>query len=94
MAWVVGGILDELVAQSLQNNTLVIFTSDQGASQDSCRSSHYNGGFRGGKGTTWEGAYRVPAIAWWPNTLAAGTESDTLINHMDIFPTALKLAGI
>lgn len=93
MAWIVGEILDELVSLGLQNDTLVIFTSDQGASADNCQSSHYNGGFRGGKGHSWEGGYRVPAIAWWPNTLPANTTSDTLINHMDIFPTVVKLAG-
>ncbi len=47
----------------------------------------------GGKGTTWEGGVREPAIAWWPGRIAAGTACDATVSEMDVLPTVVKLAG-
>ncbi|XP_039261822.2 arylsulfatase-like [Styela clava] len=93
MAWAVGKVLDQLKTLGIDKDTLAIFASDHGARQPTCDSTWSNGPFRGGKGTTWEGGIRVPAIAWWPGTLPANTISNTFINHLDIWPTAVKLAG-
>lgn len=49
--------------------------------------------FKGGKGSSWEGGLRVPAIAWWPGTVPAGTVSDTIVSTMDLYPTVLHMAG-
>ena len=58
-----------------KDNTLVFFTSDNGAPQ------HPDGNtpLRGYKGSTWEGGYREPGIAWWPGKIAAGSRSDALV---------------
>jgi len=47
----------------------------------------------GGKASSWEGGVRVPAIAWWPGTIAAGGVSSEVVSTLDVFPTLLKLAG-
>ena len=52
-----------------------------------------NGELRAGKGTTFEGGVRVPLIAWWPGTIAAGRETATPISLMDLFPTWARLSG-
>jgi arylsulfatase A len=52
-----------------------------------------NGPFRGGKGTTFEGGVRVPLIAWWPGTLAAGRVEAAPFSHLDIFPTCATISG-
>ncbi|UCD28915.1 MAG: sulfatase-like hydrolase/transferase, partial [Planctomycetota bacterium] len=49
---------------------------------------------RDGKGSTWEGGMREPAIAWWPGKIKPGITSQDLACTMDLFPTCLKLAGI
>lgn len=49
--------------------------------------------FSGGKETTWEGGFRVPAIAWWPGVIQAGVVSQDIISSMDTFSTFLELAG-
>ena len=74
-------------------NTLVFFTSDNGANEDLFPDSGYQP-FRGGKGTTWEGGVRVPTIAYWPGTIAPGRVSDGLFDLCDMFNTPLSIAGI
>jgi arylsulfatase A-like enzyme len=49
---------------------------------------------RGNKGSTWEGGVRVPAIAWWPGKVPAGTSSDAICGMFDILPTFAALAGV
>ncbi len=73
-------------------NTLVFFTSDNGANEDLWPDSGYQP-WRGGKGTTWEGGVRVPGIVYWPGTIAAGRQSDGLFDLSDLFNTALGVAG-
>lgn len=91
--WSVGEILDYLETQNLDENTFVFFTSDNGPWL--MREQH--GGSAGllteGKGTTWEGGVRVPAIAWWPGKIPAGKISASILNSMDLYTTTLTLAG-
>jgi len=85
----VGRLLAKLQELGLDENTLVIFTSDNGPWYGGSA-----GGLRGMKGTTWEGGFRVPCIARWPGKLPAGRTSDALSITADLFPTTLAAAEI
>jgi uncharacterized sulfatase len=85
----VGQVLAKLKELKIDENTFVVFTSDNGP--------WYGGrtaGLRGMKGTSWEGGYRVPCIARWPGKIPAGNVSDEPAIMMDLFSTSLKVAGI
>jgi len=88
----VGLVLDTLKAQGLEDNTLVIFTSDNGG-------AHYiglpdiNKPFRGWKATFFEGGIHVPFFIRWPAQLAKGTRFDKPVGHVDIFATAAAAAA-
>jgi N-acetylgalactosamine-6-sulfatase len=86
--WSVGQILDKLAAAGLEQNTLVMFASDNGPWFGG--STH---GLRGMKGSTWEGGARVPFIARWPGRIPAGRVSPQVCATVDIFPTLCKYAG-
>ena len=88
--WSVGQVLDTLRELKLAENTLVIFTSDNGGA---IRQGSNNGPLRGGKGDTFEGGIRVPTIAWWPGVVPAGTSADQITTTMDVLPTLVHLAG-
>ncbi len=88
--WSAGQILAALKALDLDDKTLVLFTSDNGAAS---RWGGANGPLRGWKGSTWEGGMREPCIARWPGHIPAGTECDELASTMDLLPTFAKLAG-
>ncbi|TRY96188.1 hypothetical protein DNTS_026764 [Danionella cerebrum] len=91
----VGQILDRLVSLGIQNNTIVFFTSDNGAAlMSGPLQSGSNGPFLCGKETTFEGGMREPAIAWWPGRIPAGTVSQQLASVMDLFSTSLAVAGL
>ncbi len=92
--WSVGRILDTLRRLGLAKNTLVFFTSDNGPWLTMNLRGGSAGLLRGGKGSTWEGGVREPAIAWWPETIRSGSIAAALASTMDIFGTALALAGI
>jgi arylsulfatase A-like enzyme len=83
----IGEILARLDQYSLSDNTLVIFTSDNGGTGDR------NGRLRGGKATLWEGGFRVPMIARFPGRIPAGAVSDQLASTLEFLPTFAKLAG-
>jgi arylsulfatase A-like enzyme len=88
--WSTGRILKTLRDLKLDERTLVVFTSDNGAS------SNYGGSnspLRGHKGTTWEGGMREPAIMWWPGRVPAGRTCDEMAVTMDLLPTLASLAG-
>lgn len=89
--WSVGEVLDELARQGLDENTLVIFTSDNGPWH--LRGEQGGSAFplRAGKGTTYEGGMRVPFIARWPEGIPAGVTSREPITHMDVMPTVAAL---
>jgi uncharacterized sulfatase len=84
----VGAVLDALKQNGVDGNTLIFFSSDNGAwFGGSC------GGLRGMKGTSWEGGYRVPMIARWPGKIPAGRASRELAVMMDLFATVLAATG-
>jgi uncharacterized sulfatase len=87
--WGVGQIMDALARNNLSGNTMIFFTSDNGAWFEGG-----NGEFRGTKGQSWEAGYRVPLIAWWKNEIPAATTSDGISMNTDLFPTILAAPGI
>ncbi|MBP8258229.1 MAG: sulfatase [Verrucomicrobia bacterium] len=89
----VGQILETLRREGLAGNTLVFFTSDNGPWLIMNQQGGSAGLLREGKGSTWEGGLRVPAIAWWPGRIKAGVVNTNLMSMLDLFPTAVKLAG-
>ena len=94
----VGRVLAALKAQGLDENTLVIFTSDNGGYRSYARDYSHgisnNGPLRGQKGDVHEGGHRVPAIARWPGRIPAGVVSDVTAMSMDLPPTFLELAEL
>ena len=92
--WSAGQILTTLRALGLEENTLVVFTSDNGPWLTEDLEGGSAGLLHDGKGTTWEGGMRVPALAWWPGTIAPGQTTDALATTMDLYATALTLAGV
>ena len=91
--WSTGQVLQKVEELDLEENTLVFFTSDNGPWLIFDEQGGSAGLLRGGKGSTWEGGMREPAIAWWPGTVEAGTTTDALATTMDLFATALQLGG-
>jgi arylsulfatase A-like enzyme len=89
--WSVGQVMDALKRTGLENNTWVIFTSDNGPwlSYGDHAGSAYP--LREGKGTNWEGGTREPCIMRWPGRIVAGTESWQMLMTIDLFPTIAKL---
>ncbi len=89
----VGRILQTLRSEGLAENTLVIFTSDNGPWLTCKLNGGSAGLLRGGKGSTWEGGMREPCLAWWPGTIPSRTVASSPCCTMDIFATSLALAG-
>lgn len=87
--WSVGEVLRTLERLNLSENTLVIFTSDNGPWFEGSP-----GPYRDRKGSSWEGGQRVPFIAQWQGQIPQGVVSDEPAMNIDIFPTFLNLAGI
>jgi arylsulfatase A-like enzyme len=93
----VGEILDELQAKGLAENTLVIFTSDNGPHAEGGADPDffgYNATLRGIKRHTHEGGVRVPFIAWWPGSVEAGVENDHILAFYDMMATCSELIGV
>jgi len=89
----VGALLDALDAQGLRDDTLVLFTADNGPwLQRGVRAGDPTP-FRGGKGSTLEGGVREPLIARWPGVIPAGSVASALCSALDFFPTFTALAG-
>jgi arylsulfatase A-like enzyme len=81
-------VMDYLKNSGLDKNTIVIFTSDNGATQSSPQEP-----LRGNKGGYYEGGIREPFIAYWPGKIKEGTQNNTPIINLDLYPTFLSLAG-
>ena len=95
----VGRVLQALRESGLEENTLVVFSSDNGAQwreEDIERHAHRaNGIFSGTKGTAWEGGHRVPFIVRWPEYVSSpGAVTDAVINHTDLFATLAELLDV
>ncbi|HEY5913753.1 MAG TPA: sulfatase [Verrucomicrobiae bacterium] len=91
--WSVGQVMAALQRANLENDTWVIFTSDNGPWLS--YGDHAGSAFplREGKGTCWEGGTRVPCIMRWPGKIPAGSESWQMLMTIDLFPTIAKLIG-
>ena len=91
--WSVGRILDAITRAGLEENTLVIFTSDNGPWLSYGDHAGSAGTLREGKGTAFEGGVRVPFVARWPGRIPPGTVSDVPAMTIDLLPTIAGLAG-
>lgn len=87
----IGRVLDTLEETGALENTLVVYTSDNGGQTNV---GAFNGPLRGQKGDMYEGGIRVPACAMWPGQIPSGIKSDQIALLMDLFPTACELAGV
>jgi arylsulfatase A len=93
----VGMLLDLLSELGLEDNTLVIFTSDNGPHAEDGHDPQFfasSGGLRGVKRDLYEGGIRVPMLARWPGVIEAGAESDHLSGFWDFLATAAEIAGV
>lgn len=102
MDWMVGEVIKELEALGLTENTLVIFTSDNGPVLDDGYADQSveligdhkpSGPFRGGKYSAYEAGTRIPTVVYWPGTVAAAT-SDALLSQIDVYASVAELAGV
>jgi arylsulfatase A-like enzyme len=91
--WSMGQIIKALEDNGIAENTLVIFTSDNGPWLRFDQHGGSAGLLRGGKGSTWEGGMREPAIFWWKGKLKPGIVSD-MGSTLDFLPTFCNLAGV
>jgi arylsulfatase A-like enzyme len=101
---VVGKVLDALKAAGVADNTLVIFTSDNGPEVVEIKNGAYDrlkdfghasmGDLRGTKRDAWEGGHRVPFVARWPGKIKAGTTCDETVCHVDLMATLAALLGV
>lgn len=91
--WSVGEVLAALKRHGLDDNTLVIFTSDNGPWLVYGNHAGSAGPLREGKMTSWDGGVRVPCIMRWPGHIPAGTATDAAFMTIDLFPTIARLAG-
>jgi len=89
----IGRIMDKLRALGLDKNTLVFYTTDNGAWQDVYPDAGYTP-FRGTKGTVREGGNRVPAIAVWPGKIKAGARNHDIVGGLDLMATFASLASV
>ena len=90
----VGRIIDLIIELEISQDTLVVYTSDNGPW---LRFNHHGGQalpLREGKGTTFEGGMRVPCVVWGPGRIKAGSDSDEMISTIDLLPTFSSLAGV
>jgi arylsulfatase A-like enzyme len=88
----VGAVLAKLKELKLDDNTLVIFTSDNGGTRGAGTSK--NGPFRAGKGSVHEGGVRVPFCMRWPGKFPVGRKLDGMVSTLDVVPTVLAMMGV
>ncbi len=97
--WIVGQVMATLDETGMADNTLLIFTSDNGGmlnrgGQAAWRAGHrLNGDLLGFKFDAWEGGHRIPFIARWPGHIEPGTESNSLISNVDLLATTAAVTG-
>lgn len=88
----IGRIMEKLRSLSLDKNTIVFYTTDNGAWQDVYPDAGYTP-FRGTKGTVREGGNRVPAIAWWPGKIKPGSKNHDILGGLDLMATFAAIGG-
>ena len=89
-----GRVMQAIDQSDLRDDTLVIFTSDNGPAITRMHPHGSSGPLRAKKGHLYEGGIRVPGIIRWPGVIEAGTESDQAVSGVDILPTLCELAGV
>jgi arylsulfatase A len=92
--WSVGQVMDTVDRLGLAEDTLIVFTSDNGPWLNYGNHSGTTGPLREGKGTTWEGGVREPCVMRWPGTIPAGATTDEPVMTIDILPTVCELLGV
>ncbi len=88
----VGKVLDKLDKLGITEDTIVIYSTDNGVHMNSWPDAGMTP-FRSEKNTNWEGAFRVPFVIRWPDRIPAGVVSNEIISHLDLLPTFLAAAG-
>jgi hypothetical protein len=91
--WSVGRVLDTVRELQLAEQTLIIFSSDNGPWLTQGTNGGVAGPLRGGKGGTYEGGMREPTLAWWTGHVRAGSVCDAVAGNIDFLPTFVSLAG-
>ncbi len=91
--WSMQQIMDAVESIDATNNSLIIFTSDNGPWLRFGNHGGSAGPYREGKQTFYEGGIRVPMIARWPDRIPAGTSTDTMLSTIDLLPTIAELIG-
>ncbi len=89
----IGRVMEKIRQLGIEKNTLVVWTTDNGAWQDVYPDAGYTP-FRGTKGTVREGGNRVPAIAWWPGRIAPNTKNSDIVGGLDLMATFAKVGGV
>ena len=89
----VGTVLDKLDELGIADNTIVMYSTDNGPHMNSWPDAAMTP-FRNEKNSNWEGAYRVPAMVRWPGKIKPGTVSNEIVSHLDWMPTLLAVAGV
>ena len=97
--WVAGQVLKALKEKGLEENTIIIFSADNGTEGYAWeRAEKYNhfsmGNFRGLKRDVWEGGHHIPFIVKWPGNIEAGSVSDDMVSQIDIMATLASIVGI
>jgi arylsulfatase len=87
----VGRLLAEIDRLGMAEETLVVFTTDNGTANGS---SVFNAGMRGAKGTVWRGGTRVPSFWRWKGSLPEGVDVPAVTAHLDVLPTLCEIAGV
>ncbi|RXP46238.1 arylsulfatase [Lutibacter sp. HS1-25] len=92
----IGDLMKQLKELGIAENTLVVFTSDNGHEYDDLKNEFFNsnGDFKGHKRDLYEGGIRMPFVAYWPNKIKAGAKTNHIAAFWDFLPTACELAGI
>lgn len=91
--WSVGEVMKTLKEYNLDQNTVIILTSDNGPWANYGNHAGSSGGLREAKVTTFGGGVRVPCIVYWPEVVEAGSTFNGLVSNIDIFPTFAELSG-
>lgn len=89
----IGKIIGELKAQGLYENTIIIFTSDNGGVASGVHAPTCNKPLKAGKGHMYEGGIREPLIVHWPKAIKTGSKSETIVCTIDYYPTILQMLG-
>jgi arylsulfatase A-like enzyme len=90
----VGRIIAKCKELGIADNTLIIYTSDNGANGLFIKAVQSSGGLRGAKRSLYEGGIRAPMVAYWPGKVAAGSKTDLLTSQVDLMATAAEIAGV